>query len=75
LFAGCNLVVTWTAAPFRSLKTPEVRPPRRVEPGEDRHLVAAGAAQLDELLAHTAVGLAVGSLTSPTTKTESPYGA
>ena len=52
------MLLTWTAAPLRSLKTPEVTTSSPgFTPGDDGHLVATRPFELDELLTHAAVGL------------------
>ena len=59
LFPGCTLLLTRTAAPLRSLNTPEVTTSSPgLTPETIGDLIAARAAQLDELLAHAAVASA-----------------
>ena len=59
-------LLTCTAAPWRSLKTPEVTTSSPgLMPGEDRDLVAAARPELHELLAHALVGLALRVLRAP----------
>ena len=73
---GCDLLLTTTAAPLRSLNTPGGHDLfARLDARDDRDLVAARGAELHELLAHAAVRLAVLALHVSTMKTESPYGA
>ena len=60
LFAGCTLLLTSTAAPLRSLKTPDVTTSSPgLHAGDDRDLVAARATELHELLPHAFIGLPV----------------
>ena len=57
---GCTLLFTRTAAPLRSLNTPDVTTSSPgFTPEADADLIAARALELDDLLAHAAIGLAV----------------
>ena len=63
LFEGWTSLLTCTAAPGRSLNTPEVTTSSPgLTPDSTATWSPRAAAQLDDLLAHAAVGLAVGAL-------------